>query len=207
MTIIYLIRHADNEFINQGKLAGWLPGIHLTAHGISQAEALAQSLTKVKFKAVYASPLDRAMETAEPIARSKGLEVIPRIGLGETQYGRWQGQSFKVLRRKKLWSIVHHTPTLARFPEGESFTEAQARVVAEIESLRVKHKQPKAIFACVSHADTIKLAIAHYIGLPLDLYNRLTVEPASVSILAIGKSHTRLIRLNDTQAGHFPSGR
>ena len=207
MTIIYLIRHADNEFMNQGKLAGRLPGIHLTAHGISQAEALAQSLAKVKFKAVYASPLERAMETAEPIARSKSLEVIPRIGLGETQYGQWQGKSFKVLRRKKLWAIVQHTPTLARFPEGESFTEAQARIVAEIEILRAKHKQPKAVFACVSHADTIKLAIAHYIGLPLDLYNRLTVEPASVSILAIGKGHSRLIRLNDTQAGHFPAGR
>ena len=204
MTIIYLIRHAENDYLGKEKLAGWLPGVHLNDRGAAQAEALAEKLAGIRFQAIYASPLERAMETAEPIAHRQGLQVIPRPALGEVRYGRWQGQTLKVLRRRKLWPIVVHSPSLARFPEGESFSETQARVVAELESLRTKHKQPKSKIVCVSHSDTIKLAVAHYLGLPLDLFQRLTVEPASINILFIGQGHARLICLNDTQASRQP---
>jgi probable phosphoglycerate mutase len=114
--------------------------------------------------------------------------------------GRWQGQSLKALRRRRLWPVIQHAPSLARFPDGESFPEAQARVVAELEALRGEHGRPKAAIACVSHSDVIKLAIAHYVGLPLDLFQRLTVEPASISVLWVADSRVRLLRLNDTHA-------
>jgi len=204
MTLIYLIRHAENEFIVEKKLSGWLPGIHLNAPGVVQAKTVADALADVRITAVYSSPLERAMETAEPIASAKGLVVIPRLGLGEVRFGRWQGKSLKTLRRYKLWNIIQHTPSLVRFPEGESFTEAQSRIITELESLRTKHSKPKEVIVYVSHADTIKLAIAHYLGLPLDLFQRLTIDLASISILSVGKEHIRLVRLNHTPIS-YPS--
>ncbi len=154
---------------------------------------------------MYASPLERAMETAAPIAAARGLEVIPRPDLGEIQYGQWQGKSLKMLRRRKLWPIVQRAPSLARFPNGESFSEAQARVVAELEALRSMHRGPNTPIVCVSHADTIKLAVAHHVGLPLDLFQRLVIAPASISILRIEAGYASLICLNDTRATGPPT--
>jgi probable phosphoglycerate mutase len=200
MTTIYLIRHGKNDFIGKThKLAGWLPGVHLNDQGRTQAEALAEILSSEKLDAIYASPLERTMETAEPIARSKGLDLNKRKGLGEIGYGRWEGKSLKVLSKRKLWPVIQNTPSLARFPEGESFVEAQDRVVSEIETLRTIHHSSKASFACVTHADVIKLIIAHYLGLPLDLFQRIVVMPASISILHIDQV-PRLVTLNDMRA-------
>jgi probable phosphoglycerate mutase len=200
MTVFYLIRHGHNEYVGKGKLAGRLKGIHLSQLGTSQAQALAQNLATVKFAAIYASPLDRTMETAKPIAESQGLEVIPREGLLEIGYGRWQGQSLKSLRRRKLWPIIQLAPSLARFPDGESFTQAQARIVAELEELRSIHPSPKAKVACVFHSDPIKVALAYFAGIPLDLFQRLIIEPASVSILMVTDQNVRIVRMNDTAA-------
>ncbi len=200
MTTFYLIRHGENDYIGKGhRLAGWLPGVHLNDRGRAQATALAQYFSKVRLRGIYSSPLERTMETAEPIAKAKGLPVEKREGLGEIGYGRWEGQTLKTLSKRKLWPMIQNTPSLARFPDGESFVEAQNRVVSEIENLRSIHKSPKASIACVSHADVIKLIIAHYLGLPLDLFQRIVVMPASVSILQIDQT-PRLIVLNDMQA-------
>lgn len=200
MTVFYLIRHGHNEYVGKGKLAGRLKGIHLSQLGTSQAQSLAQNLATVKFAAIYASPLDRTMETAKPIAESQGLAVIPREGLLEIGYGRWQGQSLKSLRRRKLWPIIQLAPSLARFPDGESFTQAQARIVAELEELRSIHPSPKAKVACVFHSDPIKVALAYFAGIPLDLFQRLIIEPASVSILMVTDQNVRIVRMNDTAA-------
>lgn len=200
MTTILLIRHALNDFVSQRKLAGWLPDIHLNEEGRAQANALAASLSKLKLTGLYASPLERALETAAPIGESQGLEVIERPGLGEVRYGSWQGRTLKSLRKLKSWAVIQNTPSLASFPDGESFPEAQARVVAELEALREEHSSKNDVIACVSHSDIIKLAIAHYLGLPLDLFQRLTVSPASVSALSVGKKHSRLLALNDSHA-------
>jgi probable phosphomutase (TIGR03848 family) len=200
MTIIYLIRHGENDFVAKNKkLAGWLPGVHLNQRGRAQAEKLAEMLSKTRFKAVYASPLERTMETATPIAEAQGLKVVARQGLGEIKIGRWEGQSLKVLTKRKLWSVIQNTPSLARFPDGESFVEAQDRTVSEIEALRSEHNRAKATIACVSHADVIKLIIAHYLGLPIDLFQRIVVAPASISVLQIDEV-PRLLTLNDTRA-------
>lgn len=206
MTTIYLIRHGHNGYLGKHKLAGRLPNIHLSEEGHRQAEALVQILSSVKFKALYASPLERAFETAEPLARAQGLDIITREGLLEIEYGSWQGQSLKALRRRKLWPILQNSPSLARFPEGESFPEAQARVVAEIEALRSLHRGKKGTIACVFHSDPIKLAIAHYLGVPLDLFQRITILPASISVLAISDSSIRIIVLNDTRATYSTQG-
>jgi probable phosphomutase (TIGR03848 family) len=205
MTVLYLIRHAQNEYVAKGKLAGRLPQVHLDEHGRQQAESLAGLLNAVRFKAIYASPLERAMETAAPLASARGKEIHALDGLLEIDYGKWQGYSLKALHRRKLWSVIQHQPSLAHFPEGESFAEAQARIVATLESLRRRHRSKKACIACVFHSDPIKLAIAHYLGLPIDLFQRLTVEPASISILAVGDHGSRLLKMNDNRATHHPA--
>ena len=205
MTIIYLIRHGHNEYVGKGKLAGRLKGVHLSDRGRAQAESLAGNLSKVKFSAIYASPLERTLQTAKPIASAQGLKVTSRPGLLEMGYGTWQGHSLKTLRRRKLWPVIQSTPSLVRFPEGESFPEAQSRIIAEIEALRKIHKSPKSCIACVFHSDPIKLALAHYAGIPLDLFQRLVIEPASVSILAINGKHVHIVRMNDSSATHAHS--
>ncbi len=199
MTAIYLIRHGENDFVGK-RLPGRLPGVHLNQRGREQAQALAELLAPLELMAVYSSPLERATETAEPVATRHGMQVIIRQGLLEVDIGSWQGKTLKSLRRRKLWSAVQHAPSLARFPDGESFTEAQARVIRELEELRAKHSGAKDAFVCVAHADVIKLAIAHYLGLPLDLFQRLVVAPASISVLAFHGLMAKLIRLNDTRA-------
>jgi probable phosphoglycerate mutase len=204
MTAIYLIRHGQNDFVRKGKLPGWLPNIHLNQTGRLQAERLAESFRAIRLEAVYSSPLERALETAAALADAQGLELEIREPLGEVRIGTWEGLSLRAARRRKLWPTIQLAPSLARFPQGESFIEAQARVVGELESLRAAHK---GAIACVSHADPIKLAIAHYLGLPLDQFQRLTIEPASVSLLDVEHHSARLIRLNDTHpAGPAPTG-
>jgi len=199
MTVLFLLRHGENDWVGK-RLPGWTPGIHLNERGRAQAGALARLLQPVKLEAIYSSPLERTMETAEPIARAAELRVRVREALADVRPGDWQGQSLRSLRHRKLWPVIQHTPSLARFPGGESFTEAQARIVAELDSIRAAHPGPRAAVACVSHADVIRLAIAHYLGLHLDLFQRLNIDPASISVLWIGESSARLVRLNDTRA-------
>jgi probable phosphoglycerate mutase len=200
MATIYLVRHGHNEFVQQGKLPGWLPEIHLDAVGKEQAVRLGRALQTRKLKAIYSSPLERALETASEIASACGLEVIVSEALGEVRIGSWEGLSLKAARRRKLWPTILVMPSLVRFPGGESFVEAQARIVAEVEKLRIHHAGRAAAFACVYHADPIKLTIAHYLGLPLDQFQRLTIDPGSVSVLQVDGSSARLLTLNDTAA-------
>lgn len=199
MPTFLLIRHGENEYVKKNRLAGRLPGVRLNEKGYAQAQsvamALAQKFTKAPVKAIYSSPLERTTETAEPIAKALGLEVIPRDGLIETDFGEWQGRTLKELRRRKLWRVVQNTPSLMQFPGGESFAETQHRICSEIGTLRIQHK-PKDVIICVTHSDPIKLAVAYYIGLPLDLFQRLTVAPASITALHISDSESRLLTLN-----------
>jgi probable phosphoglycerate mutase len=202
MTTLYLIRHGENDFMRQHKLAGWLPGIHLNDRGRAQAKALVPLFEGVRLEALYTSPLERATETAAPLARDHGLAMQRRAGLGETRYGRWEGQSFSRLRRLKLWSRIQTTPSLVTIPDGESFREIQARIVGELERIVEQHSGG---VACFSHADPIKLALAHYLGQPLDLFQRLTIEPASISTLVIQDGRVRVQSTNDTRATRSPT--
>src|SRR5215207_10643457 len=132
MPLLLLIRHGENDYVKTGKLAGRLPGVHLNKKGQNQAEALGQALRDVPIRAVYSSPLERAMETATPIAEARKLQIIQEPDLMDTNIGRWQGKSLKVLRLTKVWKIVQSAPSRFRFPEGESFVESQARYVSAL---------------------------------------------------------------------------
>jgi probable phosphoglycerate mutase len=197
MMNLLLIRHAVNDWVGD-RLAGWTPGVHLNDEGRAQAQALAHRLAEVPLAAIYSSPLERTVETAQPIAQAHGLTVEIRQGLGETGYGEWNGRSLKELREDDLWPVVQVYPSGARFPGGESFRELQARVVAELDALRDAH--PDQTVAIVSHADPLKAAVAHYLGLPLDLFQRLTISPASVTAFTFTRFGPRLVLLNHTES-------
>jgi probable phosphomutase (TIGR03848 family) len=200
MTHVLLIRHATNDLQKDGVLAGWTPGVRLNQAGRAQAQALARRLAVVKIEAVYTSPLERALETAEIIAAPHKLPVVARDGLGEVRFGRWTGEPLEKLRRRRLWRAVQFAPSTMRFPGGESFTETQTRIVTELEHLRAQH--PKQTVAVVTHADVIKAAVAHYAGLHLDLFQRLVIGSASLTVLALGGPVPHLACMNDT--GHLP---
>ena len=197
MPLVLLIRHGENEYVKSGKLAGHTPGVHLNERGRQQAGALAEALAGVRLKAIYASPLERAVETAEPIARKHGLEIQLRPDLKDNAIGRWQGRSWKALRRTRAWKVVQQAPSRFRFPEGESFMETQARVVACLEAIVAAHK-PKDVLAVVFHADPIKLAVAYYLGMPLDHFQRLGCDTGSITWMYLGPQSAALLRLNQT---------
>ena len=193
MTTIYLVRHGVTSHTGH-KLTGWMEGVHLTEEGVQQAEATAEQLSGVEFSAIYSSPIDRTRETAEIIAARHELEVSITRGIGEVQYGKWTNKPMKSLAKTKLWGTLQRWPSSVRFPEGESLREVQTRSVAEIERLREKH--PKETICCVSHADTIKLVIAHYMGIHIDLFQRIFIGPASVSVVHIGEMGPQILSLN-----------
>jgi probable phosphoglycerate mutase len=195
MPTVLLIRHGENDFITRQRLAGRLPGVHLNEKGRAQARVLAAALKDVLLKAVYSSPLERALETAQPIAAAHGLRVVKRPGLIETDQGEWEGKPIASLRRKKEWKLVQAQPSRFHHPGGESMVQQQARQIAEMEAICALHSDKDTV-ACVGHGDPIKLLIAHYIGLPLDNFQRLHLNTASVSTLVIGNKGTKLVNLN-----------
>jgi probable phosphomutase (TIGR03848 family) len=195
MPTLLLIRHGENDFLKQNRLPGRLPDIHLNQHGREQAAALAESLKSLPIRAIYASPLERAVETAEPLARALGQPIQVRPALLDTDVGEWEGQYLKKLRKLPLWKQVQQQPSQVRFPGGESFLEQQQRLIREVDAIHRAHK-PKDLLAVVFHSDPIKLVLAHYLGLPLDHFQRLSVAAGSVSILMVGKSRGNLVALN-----------
>lgn len=201
VTNLLLIRHAQNDWVGE-RLAGWTPGVHLNDEGRAQAVALAVRLESVPLAAVYSSPLDRTLETAQPIADTHSVPVQMREALGETRYGEWTGRRLQELKTEDLWPVVQVYPAGARFPGGESLREVQARIVAELDAIRDAHLEQTV--AVVSHSDPIKLAVAHYVGLPLDLFQRLVVSPASVSAFSFTRFGPRLVFLNHTGPMSLP---
>lgn len=205
MPTLLLIRHGENDYIKTGKMAGRIPGVHLNERGREQAEALAKTLADVPIKAIYSSPLERAIETAEPIARVHNITIQVEAGLLESDVGKWQGRPWKSIRLMKVWKIVQHSPSRFRFPGGESFPEMQTRVVSALEQIVQIHKKPQDIVACVFHADPIKLAVAHFVGLPLDHFQRLGCDTGSVTVLTVGEMGAGLMKLNQRPPFDFPT--
>ena len=202
MPLLLLIRHGENDYTKKHKLAGHLPDVHLNERGQKQAQDLADALKEVPIKAIYSSPLERAQETAMPIATARRLEVQTEAGLIETNVGKWQGKSLAALRLQKHWKVVQQAPSRAQFPEGETFYECQSRIVSTLDAIIRKHK-PQDIIACVFHADPIKLAVAHYIGQPLDQFQRLGCDTGSIAVLHVGEMGANLIKLNQRPPFEF----
>ena len=207
MPTILLVRHGENEYVAKGRLAGRLPGVHLNENGRMQAEAVAKALGKAPIKAVYSSPMERCMETAEPLAAALGMDVISREGLLEVDFGDWQDKTLKQLRRRKLWKVVQGNPARMHFPQGETFVDAQHRIVQTLEDLSQQHK-PKDLIVCFSHSDLIKLAISYYLGQPIDLFQRIMIAPASISTLYLGEMGAHIINVNHNAANlAFPQSK
>jgi probable phosphomutase (TIGR03848 family) len=194
MRLLLLLRHAVTEDTG-ARLSGWTPGLRLSDTGREQAVALAGRLAAVPIDAVYASPLERCQETAAAVADACGLRIGTLEDVGEVRYGDWTGRELKELARQPLWKVVQATPSAARFPGGESIFQMQARAVLAVERLRETH--PRQTVAVCSHADVIKALTCHYLGMHLDLLQRVAVSPASVTAFAFGPV-PYLVRLNDT---------
>lgn len=202
MTRFLLIRHAVNDWVKTGKLAGRTPEVHLNDEGNAQAVALGQRMANIGLTALYSSPLERTIETAEAIAKyQKDAVVQVEEGILEVGYGKWQGTKIAKLAQKKAWYTVQHFPTRMQFPDGETMRGAQMRAVDTVEQLYDVH--PKGTVALVGHSDVIKMILAHYLGMHLDMFQRIVVSPASISSLSLSDNRPMIEVINDTS--HLPS--
>ena len=206
MTIVLLIRHGENNMVGK-RLAGRLPQVHLNDKGKQQAGQIAQALAKAPIKAIYSSPLERAVETAEPLAQALGLPVQIAPGLIELDYGDWQGKTLKQLSRFKLWKVVQDKPSEMRFPNGESFIEVQNRSVAALEQIAASHSDQELV-ACFSHGDIIRLLVAHYLAIPLDEFQRVASNTASISVIMINpKGRPHVLHVNQVLSFEVPEAK
>ena len=194
-TRLLLARHAVTAQTGP-LLSGRAPGIDLSDHGREQAEALGARLAGLPVAAVYASPIERTMQTAEAVARRHELAVRTLDGVIEADYGEWTGGKLADLAKTDLWKTVQRAPSRARFPNGESLAEMQARMVAALEDVVGRHTGELVIV--VSHADPIKAAIAHYTGVHLDLFQRIVVSPASITAFELTAHGAAMVKCNDT---------
>jgi probable phosphoglycerate mutase len=194
--LVLLIRHATAEY-KPGRLYGWTPGVNLSAHGREEAKRLAERLEGVRLTAVYSSPLERCVQTAQVLIEGRKLEIGIEPRLGEVRYGSWQGRTYRSLVKTKLWRTVQSVPSRARFPGGgESLLELQGRGVEAVEAIRARH--PRGVVVAFSHADMIKALLAHYLGMHLDLFQRIHVDTASVSAIGFFGDFPRILRISDT---------
>lgn len=194
MTTLLLIRHGETDWVGK-RLAGRTPGIPLNETGRRQAEDLAAALAHLPLAALYSSPLERARQSAEPLARRLNLPVRVHNGLQEIDFGEWQGLTGEEMRSQPLWPQVQHRPSQVRFPGGESFEEAQQRMIAVMNELLATHPGDTLV-ACFSHSDSIRILVAHVLAMPLDAFQRLTVDPISVTVIRHHEERTRLVTLN-----------
>lgn len=194
MPVLLLIRHGENN-VMQRRLSGRLPGIHLNDKGQRQAEELANCLKNAGIRAVYSSPLERAMQTAAPLAEAGNLEIQTHPGLQEIDYGDWQGRTYRQLTRLRMWKILHQAPEQAAFPGGETPAAAQARAVEALREIADLYVTGE-IIACFTHADVIRLAAAHFLGLPLKGYQYLRADPAGISGLLLEGGTEQLLFFN-----------
>ena len=193
-TTVFLVRHATHDRLNR-ILCGRMPGVTLGAEGRAQAAALPARLRREPIVAVYASPLERTRDTAQPLADGLRLDVQVMDALNEIDVGAWSGRTFDDLRDDPLWTRWNTARNVTRPPGGEMMLEAQVRIVGAIEHLRATH--PEQSVALVSHGDVIKAALAYYLGLALDAILRFDISPASVSTLVVGDWGAKILSMNE----------
>ena len=195
-TVVLLVRHGQTP--TTGKLLpGRAPGLHLADAGVQQAQRAAERIAQLtKVDAIYASPLERARETAAPIAAARGLKVKIDKGLLECEFGDWTGAELKNLMKLPEWNTVQRAPSTFTFPGGESFTAMQTRIVSALDRLRAAH--PGGTIVCISHADPLKAAVAHAMGTHIDLFQRIVISTCSVSAIAYGMGAPVVLTVNST---------
>lgn len=195
MTRFLLIRHATTDSVGK-RLSGRTPGVPLNEAGRAQARKLAERLAGLPIAAIYSSPLERAVQTAEPLAKVRNLAAVISQDFLEINFGDWTNCPFEELESQPLFQRFNSFRSGTRIPGGELMLEAQARIVAGLERLRTRH--PHETVAVVSHADLIKAAVAYYTGIQLDMFQRLEISPASVSMVELYDETARILLVNDT---------
>jgi probable phosphoglycerate mutase len=175
-----------------------MPGVSLGALGREQAGRLGRRFARESIASVQSSPLERASETAEPIAAGTGCSIEINEGIVEIEFGTWSGRSFKDLNGDPAWTSWNSARAVARPPGGETMLEAQSRIVHAMEALRGAY--PEKAVVLVSHSDVIKAALLYHLGLPVDAYPRVEIEPASISTLVVGDWGAKVVRLNEVVA-------
>jgi probable phosphomutase (TIGR03848 family) len=212
VTLVLVVRHGLTASTGKA-LTGWLPGIDLDDRGRGQAAALGQRLAGVHLDAIISSPLERCQQTAAAIAAARdGQPVFARGGsppdppavqtdqrLGECRYGDWTGQPLRKLARDPLWRVVQAHPSAVRFPgpEGESMLEMQQRAVGAIRDWNARLGQNATYLVC-SHGDVIKAILADSLGMHMDMYQRIQVDPCSLSVIRYTPLRPFVLRMNDT---------
>jgi probable phosphomutase (TIGR03848 family) len=199
VTTVILLRHGRTTANAGGVLAGWTPGVQLDEAGATQVAAVGERLAKVPLAAVVSSPLERCRQTADAVAAGRELEVQTDDRLGEARYGDWTGRAIKDLVKDPLWKVVQQHPSAAVFPgpEGEGLAQTQARAVAAVREWNAK-LGPDAVWLACSHGDVIKAILADALGLHLDQFQRIVVDPASVSVVTYTETRPFVVRVNDT---------
>jgi probable phosphomutase (TIGR03848 family) len=195
VTTLLLVRHGLTKMTGP-VLAGWTPGVHLDDRGQEQARALAERLSKVPVAGIVASPLERCQETASALAGGRDLAVVTDERLGECRYGDWTGQELKKLVKDPLWKVVQAHPSAAAFPGGEALRDTQNRAVDAVRD----HNRSfggDATWIAVSHGDVIKAVVADALGLHLDLFQRIQVDPCSLTVIRYTELRPFVVRLND----------
>jgi probable phosphoglycerate mutase len=190
---LYLIRHAVTAETGK-RLSSADPGIRLSSAGESMVAQLVEHLAAVEMAAVYSSPVERCRQTVTPLATQRGLRTRIVKDLVEADYGTWLGRPLRSVFKLKAWDRLMSSPARFRFPEGETLSEVQWRAVAAVERLAEQHRGQS--IAVGSHADVIRVILANYLGMPLDLIHRINVQPASVSIVdlaELGEVHVPVV--------------
>ena len=205
MATVILVRHGRTTANASGTLAGRAPGVKLDAAGAAQAERTAERLAVVPLVAVVTSPLERCRQTARAILKAQqgSPTTATERGITECDYGAWQGRSLKELAKEPLWKTVQTQPSAAAFPDGETMAEMQARAVNAVRRLDARYEAEHgagAVWVAVSHGDIIKSVVADALGMHLDLFQRLNVDPGSVSIVRYTATRPYVLATN-THAG------
>lgn len=201
MTTVILLRHGRSTANTSGVLAGRTPGVGLDDHGRTQAEKLVDRLAELPLAAVVTSPLQRCEETLAPLLAARGLTATVEPDLAEVDYGDWTGRKLGDLGKEDLWKVVQAHPSAAVFPGGEGLAAMQARSVGAIRrhAARVgaEHGE-KSLWVACSHGDVIKAAVADALGLHLDSFQRIVIDPCSVSVISYTPTRPFVVRVNDT---------
>ena len=199
MTTVVLLRHGRTTANAAGILAGWTPGVRLDDAGTAQVRAVGERLAKVPLAAVVSSPLERCVQTADAVAAGRDLTVQTDDRLGEARYGDWTGRSIKELSKDPLWKVVQQHPSAAVFPgdEGEGLAATQARAVAAVRAWNAT-LGPDAVWLACSHGDVIKAIVADALGMHLDSFQRIVVDPASISVITYTGTRPFVVRVNDS---------
>ena len=193
MTTFLLIRHGLTDAVGK-TITGRLPGVHLNDTGRKQADELPARLAGWKIDAICSSPLERALETADPLARRLRLKVAVYDALDEVDFGAWSGTTIEQLNQLPEWRLYNTFRSSTRAPGGELATEVQTRMVAVLAGLARQH--PEQTVAAFSHADPIRLALVHFLGMPIDLMHRLEIRPASLSVVRLADWGPQVVSIN-----------